>query len=437
VAAEVGWVGYSPGPGVTEYSEVGSVIDATGTVNLGDASLTFPPVPGWGGPDCRYLEVGQVYTLVHTTRQLTGTFNGIPNGTVVSVPSCNAADTVQINYSSNAVTATVVDGQPGPTWTSEALSPDHPAVNQPVTVTVTVDALYGTPAGTVTVYLDGDELPGCVSLPVQSSGSTGLATCQTSFGAAGGEQPIGSEFDSSNTQTASSSSVNPPDLLPQVVSVAPAPSSATLSASATRVAEGANVTYTATVAAGYTGQTQPTGIVEFLRDGKPIAACDHQPLTHQSTAPAAQCKTSFAATGTDAITAHYSGDANFTGSTTGAVRTVVVRMPLFAQLSRAIKRTKFAGLWTTRGADLPFDAERRGELVIRWYLDTGGGHKRLIATTKRRFKQAGTVRIRLALDPAARRTLSHLHHARVTAEASFTAADAQPVRAATSFTIKR
>jgi hypothetical protein len=38
VPARAGWVGYFPGPGA-DYSEVGSVIDATGTVNVEAASL--------------------------------------------------------------------------------------------------------------------------------------------------------------------------------------------------------------------------------------------------------------------------------------------------------------------------------------------------------------------------------------------------------------
>jgi hypothetical protein len=202
---------------------------------------------------------------VQTTGQLTGTFSGIPNGTVVAVPSCggDADNTVRINYSPSAVTATVIDGQPGPTGTTELLNPANPQVNEPVTITTTVDALYGTPAGTVTVYLGGAELPGCVRIPVQSSGSTGIATCQTSLGSAGTELPIGAEFDSSNTETASSNSAQTVDNLYELVSVARGSSSARLSASATRVADGASVRYTATVTPGYNGRTKPTGHVEF------------------------------------------------------------------------------------------------------------------------------------------------------------------------------
>jgi hypothetical protein len=451
VAAVFGWAEFSPGVGVTNYFPVGSVIDATGTVNLGGASLTLPPA-GWVQM-CGLLQPGKVFTLVQTTGQLIGTFNGIPNGTVVALPSCAAADgddTVEINYSSNAVTATVVDGQPGPTSESMLWSPENPEVNEPVTITTTVDAVYGTPAGTVTVYVNGNELPGCVGVPVQSSGSAGVATCQTSFGSAGAHQQIGAQFDSSNTETASSSSVNGGVHVgfPQHVSVAQAPASVWLSASATRVAAGANATYTATIAPGYPGQTRPTGSVAFLDDGQPIAACDTQPLTAGSMSSSALCTTSFPATGTDAITAQYSGDANFTGSTTSALSTVVVlgsaarslsaaARSLSAELSRAVRSTKFAGLWTPRGAELHFEAQGPGELVIRWYLDTGAGHKRLLATTKHTFKHAGTATIRLVLNRSARHSLSHLHHARVIAEASFTAPRGQPVGVTTNFTIKR
>lgn len=67
IVAEFGWASLAEGPGVTEYSTVGSEIDATGTVSLGGASLTFAEASGGPEGECPVLEVGQVYTLVQTT----------------------------------------------------------------------------------------------------------------------------------------------------------------------------------------------------------------------------------------------------------------------------------------------------------------------------------------------------------------------------------
>jgi hypothetical protein len=92
----------------TDYSQ----LSATGSVDLGGASLElYGSVPSGGGSACVPLTVGNVATLVTTTGTLSGTFNGIPDGTVVPIgcqPASGTAGTVQINYTANTVTATVI-----------------------------------------------------------------------------------------------------------------------------------------------------------------------------------------------------------------------------------------------------------------------------------------------------------------------------------------
>jgi hypothetical protein len=76
---------------------------------------------------------------------------------------------------------------------------------------------------------------------------------------------------------------------------------------------GTAVTFTATVVV--TPPTAPTGTVTFIDDGVNIPGCVNVPLTGTT----AQCTTSSLPVGTHAITAQYSGDGNYNGSTSAAV----------------------------------------------------------------------------------------------------------------------
>jgi hypothetical protein len=85
----------------------------------------------------------------------------------------------------------------------------------------------------------------------------------------------------------------------------------------TGVAE-APVTYTATVSVNAPGTGAPTGTVSFSDDGTPIAECTSQSL-NEGSPDTATCATQHAASpGSDEITATYSGDSNYTESTSSA-----------------------------------------------------------------------------------------------------------------------
>jgi hypothetical protein len=101
-------------------------------------------------------------------------------------------------------------------------------------------------------------------------------------------------------------------------------SSTTLDASGT-VYLGQSTTYTATVTppASRQGPIEPTGTVTFFDGGTAIAACTNQPLTNGG----ATCKVTYNATGTHSITAQYSGDNNFEGSTSPFTNVVAARAP--------------------------------------------------------------------------------------------------------------
>ena len=74
---------------------------------------------------------------------------------------------------------------------------------------------------------------------------------------------------------------------------------------------GQSVTFTATIAAAPPGAGTPTGTINFLDGGNPIAGCQNVAIA----AAQAQCLTSALTVGNHTITAAYSGDGNFNTST--------------------------------------------------------------------------------------------------------------------------
>jgi hypothetical protein len=94
----------------TDYPQ----LSATGDVDLGSAQLTLSAPGG----TCPTFHVGDVLTLVTTTGSLTGTFARVPNGSTVPVNCVGTEPTVRINYTSSAVTATVLAGGGAPVNTS-------------------------------------------------------------------------------------------------------------------------------------------------------------------------------------------------------------------------------------------------------------------------------------------------------------------------------
>lgn len=311
----------------SDYSQ----LSATGAVNLGSSKLNltgmgFPE--GGGSGYCPTLKVGDVDTLITTTGTLEGTFSNAANGATVE-DSCQGlpgtAPTVRINYTEHTVTATVVTaGSSGtPTTTTLSPSPASPVTNQVVTLTVTVAANSGTPSGTVTFYNDSNfnltPITGCTSQPVTLSGSSYTATCQTSFTAASSPVPLVAIFSPANGSGLQGSQNSPLSLV-----IAKDSTTTALGVSSLAPAAGASVTYTATVTPGHPGATRVSGSVEFLDNGAPIGSCASQSLTPGASSSSATCTLSYTTPGTHTITATYTGDPNFAGSSSSPAQTVTV-----------------------------------------------------------------------------------------------------------------
>ncbi|MBV9417665.1 MAG: Ig-like domain repeat protein [Solirubrobacterales bacterium] len=175
---------------------------------------------------------------------------------------------------------------------------------------VTSAAAKVAPSGTVTFQNGSSAIAGCAGEPVNPTGQSVVVTCQTSFAAS--TSVITAVFSPSAADLAGSASV------PLSLTVGAAATSTSVQVSPT-VAVGARTTYLATVQAP-AGSLQPTGAVEFLDGGQAIASCRSQPLTNGS----ATCVVTYNVAGGHSISAQYSGDANFLGSSAPAQQVSIV-----------------------------------------------------------------------------------------------------------------
>jgi hypothetical protein len=154
-------------------------------------------------------------------------------------------------------------------------------------------------------------------MAVTPNGQSATVACTTSFAAS--TASLTAVF-SPTAGSILAGSVSPGDTL----AVGPDSTSTVLDATPT-VNLSAATTYTATVAPPSVrpGPFDPTGSVQFLDGGQPIASCASEPLTNG----AATCTVTYASTGQHSITARYVGDANFFGSSSPSEAVSAVRVP--------------------------------------------------------------------------------------------------------------
>jgi hypothetical protein len=196
--------------------------------------------------------------------------------------------------------------QPTATTTGLTSSVNPSVVGQPVTFTATVSAVApgtGTPAGTVT-FRDGAIT--LVTVALNAAGQAQLSTSALTVGT----HPITAQYNGSATFSGSTSPV-----LNQVVQRAGTGTGFTSSVNPSTV--GQPVTFTASVSVTAPGAGVPTGSVTF-KDGATILAVVPLDAAGQAT-----FTTSALTAGTHPVTAEYSGDANFSPSTSPVVNQVV------------------------------------------------------------------------------------------------------------------
>jgi large repetitive protein len=283
------------GEGVSFTATVTAVVPAsgtpTGTVSFLDGASIIagcgaqPLVAGVATCGVTYAGVG--------THAITAAYGGDANFTGSISP-------ILTQTVSQGATATVVVSSVNPSVSGQGL-----------TYTVAVSALApasGTPTGTAT-FLDGaTTIGGCTAQPLVG----GAATCTVAYPGAG-THSISAVYSGDTDFSASTSAA-------VTQTVDRASTSTVLATNVNPSVTGETVTLTATVTVSTPGAGSPTGTVAFLDDGVTIAGCAAPAVASAGTAT---CATSFGAAGTATLTAVYSGDADFTGSTVPALTQTV------------------------------------------------------------------------------------------------------------------
>ena len=187
--------------------------------------------------------------------------------------------------------------------TGLAVSPQPSVTNQPVTLVGTVTAGPGSvgPSGRIAFLDGGTPIGGCNGVPVSPTGQAVTIVCQTTFPASAAQ--LSAVF-TPNPGSAVAGSSSPADVLD-----VSRDTTATSLFVPNPIIAGEPATLIAQVSppAVRPGPLEPTGSVEFLAGGKPVAGCLAQPIGPTG----ATCTVTYVLTGTRAITARYLGDGNF------------------------------------------------------------------------------------------------------------------------------
>jgi hypothetical protein len=194
-------------------------------------------------------------------------------------------------------------------------SASTPLANQTMTLVATVVSGSGNanPAGSLSFFNGQSTVKGCANLGVKG-GQSSTVVCQVAFGA--GTSAISAVYSPNQGSLVDGSRSGP-----TTVTVGKDSTSVSLAVTA-KVARGKRATYSATVVlpVSNSGPAAPTGQIAFLDRGQTIPACAGQPLTNLT----ATCTVTYGSRGTHEISALYSGDANFAGSTSTASAVKIV-----------------------------------------------------------------------------------------------------------------
>ena len=286
---------------------LGQNVIFTATVNKGTGinaptgTVTFlegATILGTGAVDGSGNATFQTTTLTAGSHNISATYGG---------------DTLYLSSGSAVVVIDVTT--PGATPTTTALGSDTGSIvfGNPVTFTANVAHAVGATAPTGTVTFDD----GAVSIGSTAINAQGTATLQISSLGVGGHS-VTATYSGDATYAASTSAA--------VAVAVQGPTSLALAASSNSPVFGTTVTFTATLTT--TGsQSVPTGQVTF-KDGTTTlgqsAFLDSTVTTFQTAA---------LAIGPHTITAQYSGDTTFVGSTSSVVTVTVVPAPPDYQVS--------------------------------------------------------------------------------------------------------
>ena len=338
--------------------------------------LTCTPIPG---------QTGTSYTVGpgdvgHTIEVVETAFNA-------AAPLGLAATSGPTGTASTTSTTSVV-----------AFTQNGPTTNQGVTLiaTVTSNSPNANPHGSLSFFDGLGAIPGCAGMPVNGSQTTITVACQASFAAGTAQVSAAYVADPTSLVNGSSSSATPLGVGKGGTSV--------LLAVTPKVAPGGRATYLATlmVPASNAGPRLPGGSIEFLDGGQPIGTCASQSLSNLT----ATCTVSYKSPGTHTISALYSGDANFTGSTSstsgvqivkGAPKTPTVHGSLGSTLAWTIyyhprysEFTVFKAFAVAKGTSIIVHCYGKDCPFAKWSLAKPSGTLSLLRRLRHRHLRAGT-----------------------------------------------
>ncbi len=236
---------------------------------------------------------------------------------VHSITAVYAANTAYTGSSSAAVSETI---QLFDSTTSLLTSADTLTAGQSLTLTAMIagiETATARPSGTVT-FFDGTTVLGTVAL---SGALGGMQAILTTAALGSGTHSITAVYNGDGTFAGST-------VAALTVTVEVDSTTATLTSSALGAAPGQSVTFTVTVS-GADGGT-PTGTVTF-EDGSTVLGT--ATLSATSSGSQATFSTSSLAAGSHSVTVIYSGDSNYTGSTSIALGEMVEQVGSIAMLS--------------------------------------------------------------------------------------------------------
>ncbi len=260
---------------------------------------------------------GDAFVILRTLSTLTGTFAGLPNGTIFVV----SGRPFRINYTGGDVILTRVQGT---TTTALVSSVAAPVFGQSVTLTATVSfAPPGAipPTGTVT-FRDGGTPIATVALNAAAQASFTTSTLAV------GNHTLDAVYNGDPYFTGSTSAALP-------LAVARASTTTALAASTTSPVFGQPVTFTATVSAVAPGAGTPSGTVTFRDGGTPVGTGT------LNAAGLATFTTSSLAVGNHTLDAVYASDNNFNASTSAALALIVNRIATVTALIASLPASVF------------------------------------------------------------------------------------------------
>jgi uncharacterized repeat protein (TIGR01451 family) len=281
---------------------------ATGTVTFSSS----PPLPATYGAPVPLQPIGGVPTAILSV--------SLPAGTYTVTGAFNPSNPIAFGASVSSPYAAVVN-QPAATATQTSISSSaNPSVyGQLVTFSMAVTGTSSLPTGQIGLSAG----PITATLTLDNSGHATFTT---------GALPVGSNNVIAVYQ---GDTLNQGSTSPTLVQGVTQDSAATvLTSSANPSAYGQPVTFTAMVTANAPGAGTPTGTVTFMDGASTLGAATLSGGT-------ATFSTSALAVATHSITAVYSGDGNFTGSTSNAVSQAVGRNPSATTLTSSVNPSAY------------------------------------------------------------------------------------------------